>query len=171
MGSADAPPPIHRPLDYHMTSYRIAIRFLRAASLAAAMLLPTAERARAQGPTFMIVANASNPAVNLSRDQASKLFLKKTARWANGQAVMPVDLVPNAPARAAFSRFVLGRGISAIESYWQQQIFSGRDVPPPAMASEQDVLRFVQSNPGAVGYVSAGLDLVPGVKVVRVVAD
>ena len=46
--------------------------------------------------------------------------------------------------------------ISAVESYWQQQIFAGKEVPPAAKPSDEEVLAYVRSTPGAIGYVSAG---------------
>jgi ABC-type phosphate transport system substrate-binding protein len=55
-----------------------------------------------------------------------------------------------------------------VKSYWQQQIFSGRDVPPPEKQTENDVVAFVRSNPGAIGYVSKGVDIGRGVKALSV---
>ena len=57
--------------------------------------------------------------------------------------------------------------ISAIESYWRQQIYSGRGVPPPVKATDADVVAFVAANPGGIGYVSAAADTA-GVKVVEI---
>jgi len=47
-----------------------------------------------------------------------------------------------------------------------QQIFSGRDVPPP-QKSEAAVISFVRSNENAIAYVSAGADTA-GLKVITV---
>ena len=41
-------------------------------------------------------------------------------------------------------------------AYWQTLVFSGRDVPPVVRHSDEEVLSFVRTQPGAVGYVSAG---------------
>jgi ABC-type phosphate transport system substrate-binding protein len=78
-----------------------------------------------------------------------------------------VDQGKASSVRAAFSKAVLGRPVSAVESYWQQQIFSGKDVPPAAKGSDDEVVTFVKANPGAIGYVSAGASTA-GVKVVDV---
>jgi ABC-type phosphate transport system substrate-binding protein len=43
-------------------------------------------------------------------------------------------------------------------------VFSGKDVPPPEKGTDADVVAFVKSNPGAIGYVAAGS--ADGVKVV-----
>lgn len=122
--------------------------------------------ARAQ--EFTVIVNASNPVSSLPRDEVAKLFLKKTVSWESGKTVAPVELPPAAKAREAFARTVLNKSISQVKSYWQQQIFSGRDVPPPEKQTENDVVAFVRSNPGAIGYVSKGVDIGRGVKALAV---
>jgi hypothetical protein len=62
------------------------------------------------------------------------LLLKKVTRWDTGKAVEPADLAEGAPAREGLSQAVHRRGAAAIKSYWQQQIFSGTDVPPVSRA-------------------------------------
>jgi hypothetical protein len=70
-----------------------------------------------------------------------------------------VDLRPGDPARRNFSEIVLKRSVGAVRSYWQQRIFSGRDVPPPELDSETSVVAYVAKFPGAIGYVSGGAKL------------
>jgi ABC-type phosphate transport system substrate-binding protein len=118
----------------------------------------------AQSQEFTVIVNASNPVASLPRDDVAKLFLKKTVSWASGQAVAPVELPPTAKARVEFARDILNKSVGQVKSYWQQQIFSGRDVPPPEKQSENDVVAFVRSNPGAIGYVSKGVQIGRGVK-------
>lgn len=118
--------------------------------------------ARAQ--EFTVIVNASNPVSSMPRDDVAKLFLKKTVSWQSGRTVAPVELPPAAKTREAFAREVLNKSIAQVKSYWQQQIFSGRDVPPPEKQSENDVVAYVRSNPGAIGYVSKGVDIGRGVK-------
>lgn len=122
--------------------------------------------ARAQD--FTVIVNASNPVSSLPRDEVAKLFLKKTVAWQSGKTVAPVELPAKAKAREEFARTVLNKSIAQVKSYWQQQIFSGRDVPPPEKQTENDVVAFVRSNPGAIGYVSKGVDIGRGVKALSV---
>ena len=41
----------------------------------------------------------------------------------------------------------------------QQQIFAGRDLPPPELDSDDEVVKYVLRYPGAIGYVSAGANV------------
>ena len=126
-------------------------------------------RASAAAPAdFVVVVNAGNPATGLSVAELSQMFLQKTPRWPSGEKVMAVDLTEDSPAREAFSKAILDRPTSAVKAYWQKMIFSGRDVPPPEKTSSADVLAFVRSNPGGIGYVPAGTDLPSGVRALQV---
>lgn len=109
-------------------------------------------------PGFRLVVHPSNPETAASRELMSDAFLKKATRWPGGEPMRPVDLAHGNPVREAFSRSVLGRPAAAVRSYWQQRIFTGRGVPPPEVASDAQVLRYVQEHAGGVGYVSAAAD-------------
>jgi ABC-type phosphate transport system substrate-binding protein len=117
---------------------------------------------------FVVVVNESNPIRSLTVDQASKYFLKKVGEWNGGQRVMPVDLSEALAARQEFTKGVHRKPLSAVKSYWQQQVFSGRDVPPPVKTAEATVLEYVRANPGAIGYVSPGTTLGSGVRAVTI---
>ena len=144
------------------------LRALAASMLALAVAPATTPAdAQAQAP-YAIVVSASNPITSLSREQASKLFLKKTPTWADGREVVPVDLPEGSAVREAFTKSVLHKSVSAVKSYWQQQIFSGRGVPPTERSTDSEVLAYVRSNPNAIGYVSSAAALGGSVKVVTV---
>ena len=119
-----------------------------------------------QEKSYKIIVNPSNPMVSITRENVSRIFLKKTTKFPNGISAAPVDLPANSAIRDSFSKDVLGKTASAVEAYWQQLIFSGRDVPPP-QKKESGALDFVRSNDNGIAYVSAGTDT-SGVKVVTV---
>ncbi len=131
-------------------------------SLGILLLLPTlafpAER------VYKLVVQSDNVQKSMSRDEVAKLFLKKVTTWPGGQPVIPVDQPRESAVRKAFSRGVLGKDVAAVESYWQQAIFSGRAVPPIERSSDAQVIAFVRDHPNSVGYVSADVDLGASVK-------
>lgn len=109
--------------------------------------------AAADGPAFVVIVHPQNAYPSLERSFIAEAFLKKTTRWPNGDVIKPVDLSGDSPVREQFSNDVLKRSVSAVKSYWQQIIFSGRDVPPPELPAEDDVVRYVLNHPTAIGYV------------------
>jgi ABC-type phosphate transport system substrate-binding protein len=129
----------------------------------AVFALAIARQARAQG--YVVIVNGGNTVKSLSREQLTSIFLKKTAKWDGGAAIAPVDQDKSSKVRESFTKAVHGRSVSAVDSYWQQQIFAGKDVPPPERSSDTDVIAYVRSNPNAIGYVSAGSTVPADVKV------
>jgi ABC-type phosphate transport system substrate-binding protein len=138
---------------------------LRVCTIAAFLILASAG-VLAQEKGYKVIVNSSNPLVSISRDNVSRIFLKKATKFPNGRGAFPVDLPVNSSTREGFSKDVHGKPSSAVDAYWQQLIFSGRDVPP-AQKSESGALDFVRSNENGIGYVSAGADTA-GVKVISV---
>jgi ABC-type phosphate transport system substrate-binding protein len=105
-------------------------------------------------PGFLVVVNEVNPVSSLSREELSELFLKKKSSWPDGSLVLPVDQLEETGVREGFNRDVHRKRNTAIRAYWQQRIFSGRDVPPPEKESDANVILYVRNHPGAIGYVS-----------------
>lgn len=139
-------------------------------TLVAALLIASGlTGVRAETQPFLVVVNADNILTEISAEDLSKIFLGKTDEWDDGTAVEPVDLVADAPARSAFTKLVHGRSVSEVKTFWQRQIFSGRDVPPYEADSEEEVLKFVGSSTGSVGYVSAEAELPAGIKVLTII--
>jgi ABC-type phosphate transport system substrate-binding protein len=103
---------------------------------------------------FRVLVHPDNPATSLSRDFVADVFLKRTTRWDDGEATRPVDQRADTGVRRTFSDSVLRRSVAAVKRYWQQRIFSGRDLPPPELDGDDAVVGYVLKHRGAVGYVS-----------------
>ena len=115
--------------------------------------------------SFVVIVNAANPVTPSAEDLAS-VFMKRITRWdVDAMPIVVVDGSPDSRVRQEFTRVILHRNVDMMEAYWQQQIFSGRDVPPVEKESDAEVLAFVRRHPGAIGYVSPSAPL-DGVRVV-----
>jgi hypothetical protein len=121
----------------------------------------------APAPPFHIIVNPVNPATTVERSFVAQAFLKKVRRWPDGQTILPVDLTRDSAVRRQWSLELLGRSVEAVKNYWQQLIFAGRDLPPPELPSEGEVVTYVLHNRGAIGYVSGTAPL-HGAKVLGV---
>jgi ABC-type phosphate transport system substrate-binding protein len=108
--------------------------------------------------TYRIIVHPQNPMEKVDRRFLAQAFLKKVTDWPHGETIHPVDLPPDSMTRRLFVEDVLRRSVGAVKSYWQQRIFSGRGLPPPELDSEEAVISYVLSHPGAVGYVSERAD-------------
>ena len=118
--------------------------------------------------SYKVIVNQNSSVSSLTKDQISKLFLKKVTRFTDGTTALPVDLVSDSSVRQAFSEDIHGQSVASVRKYWQKQIFSGRGVPPTEKPNDQEVIAYVAANPGAIGYVSASTQT-GSVKVISVI--
>jgi hypothetical protein len=137
---------------------------MKAGTLLLSLILSVAAASAAD---FKVIVNSSNGAAKISKTDLNAMFLKKMAKWSDGTPVAPVNQSKKSTVREAFTASVHGKSVAAVDSYWQQQIFSGRDIPPPEKSADAEVLAFVKANGGAVGYVTNAAPT-PGVKVLDV---
>ncbi len=144
-----------------------AMRSVRVLVVALALALAPRASQPAESETWKVIVHGASPVATLSRDEVNRLFLKKNTTWPDGSTVIPVDLPEGSAVRAAFSKAVLRKSVPEVRSYWENQVFSGRGVPPLEKASDRDVIAFVEGNPKAIGYVAG--DAVGAFKVLKVV--
>jgi ABC-type phosphate transport system substrate-binding protein len=132
----------------------------RLLALVLALVCPTVyAEPRSAAAGYRVIVNVANASAAIDKRMLSDVFLKKVTRWPNGEVIRPVDLSVRSPVRRAFSDDVVGRSVDEVKSYWQQAIFSGRDIPPPELDSDEDVVSYVVKHAGAVGYVSTAANL------------
>lgn len=118
-------------------------------------------------PAYRVIVHPHNAVSGADRNFLQDVFLRRVKRWPNDKVIHPADLAPSSRVRKRFTEDVLGRSIAAVKAYWQQRIFSGRDVPPPEFESDEQVVAYVLKYEGAVGYVSENAAL-RGAKVLGV---
>ena len=148
-----------------MTKEKNMMKLSRFTTIVAIVLLASIN-VRAQSGGYKIIVNPANPATSISKDDLSRIFLKQSTKFRDGHGASPVDLPVSSPVRESFSKNILGKPASAVDAFWQQQIFSGRDIPP-SKKSESAAISFVRSNENGIAYVSAGADT-KGLKVITV---
>lgn len=125
--------------------------------------------ALAGAPTLAQEAGAivviANPSVG--RVDAATLQRLYTGRAieVGGKAVAPVNLPPSTPARERFLAQVLGQDDDKYVAYWTVRRHIGKGIPPRELKSAAEVMDFVQSTPGALGYIPA-VDARPGLNIV-----
>jgi ABC-type phosphate transport system substrate-binding protein len=106
---------------------------------------------------FAEVAVIVHPSNNNALDAATvaKIYLGREKSFADGQSVVPMSLVETAPSSASFNDVVLKKSASQLKAYWSKLVFTGKGTPPKELASEDEMLKLVASNPSLIGFVDA----------------
>ncbi|HEX8777361.1 MAG TPA: hypothetical protein VF738_04520 [Rhodanobacter sp.] len=121
--------------------------------LVLAGLIAAGHGAAATPPRIAVITGGSAPRLELSRETLRNIYLKKIFVDGEGRRLIPVNLPPDSPLREAFTRSLIRMPDSRLQDYWNRQYFQGVS-PPYVLASQQAVVRFVATTPGAIGYVS-----------------
>jgi hypothetical protein len=140
-------------------------------AIAAALSLAcaTAGAIGAEPSIAVVVGKAMAPNAPLTTTMVVGIFARKRQLWDDRTAIVPVNLPAAHPLRRAFSLWVFKRTPEDMQGFWADQYFHGVQ-PPPVLASEEAVLRFLASTPGSIGYVSM-CSVDKRVEVVAVIAD
>jgi len=118
-------------------------------------VLFTPSRAPAEDlETIQIIANPNVAYTMLARMDVIAYFLKSRTTWDDRSEVNPVILPRDSKVHAEFLSSVMHKTPAEFEAYWYDQIFEGRSRPPEAKKTEAEVLEYVRTTPGAIGYIS-----------------
>ena len=123
-----------------------------------------ADAANAAG--YRVIVHSQVKGAKISRVALSSIFLKQAPKWNDGSAILPVDQSVRSPVRRSFSGDVLLQGIPEVQIYWQRRMSQGV-TPPPVKSTDDEVVAFVASTPGAIGYVSLTAALPETVKAIE----
>ncbi len=101
----------------------------------------------------IIVSETTSSKDALSTEDLARIYRRKILFWANGTPIVPLNLPVTHALRRTFSRTVLSELPEEMDAYWSAQYFHGIS-PPYVLASEEAVVEFVATTPGAIGYVN-----------------
>jgi len=110
--------------------------------------------ANAGDADFKIIVNSAISASNISTGDLKKIFLQKMKKF-SGQTAVIVNLKKGNSTREAFSKKILGKSAKKIDRLYLKNTLSGKGAEPDSVKSDQDVVAFVKSTKGALGYVSS----------------
>jgi ABC-type phosphate transport system substrate-binding protein len=117
---------------------------------------------------FRVIVHPEVKGSQIPRSALSSIFLKQASKWGDGSIAQPVDQSVQSSVRKSFSSDVLQQALVAVQVYWQRKMASGV-MPPPVKTSDEEIVAFVASTPGAIGYVSSGTPLPDTVREIAVV--
>ncbi len=101
---------------------------------------------------ILVIVSVDSPIQQLTIRQLANIYQRKTLISDQGIRWAPINLGADHPLRRAFSLEIYKQQPEDMESYWNIQYFKGI-TPPYVVSSQEAMLRFVTSAPGAIGYI------------------
>jgi hypothetical protein len=111
-----------------------------------AVMLFTAAPALAFADVYIIM----YPGMNLTADDIKNIYTGEK-ELAESTKIKPQD---NSAAKEEFLKKVLQLDATKYESMWTKKSFRDGINPPTVRASDAEVIAFVKSTPGAIGYIT-----------------
>ncbi len=104
-----------------------------------------------------IIVNASNPVNTMGPEYVKNFWLRRfVRRWKeNNKGILPVDRRLRCAEQEIFYTHVLGMPIKSVESYLAARQYQNGDNPPEKFNSDAEIINYVGTEAGAIGYVSA----------------
>ena len=103
---------------------------------------------------FVLIGNATGFS-GANWKQVKSIFQGERSFWSNGSSVILVLPANNLPVANQIAKGVYGTNVAGMQKFWLALVFQGRGKPPILISSEEEIIRFVSQNPGAVALISA----------------
>lgn len=95
------------------------------------------------------------------KNLVGRIFTGRAVQVA-GMSVQPVNMKTGDATRTVFIKEILKQSDDDYVAYWIVRRAIGKGTPPVEMESAQEMIGFVRSTPGAIGYIDAS-QLRPGI--------
>jgi ABC-type phosphate transport system substrate-binding protein len=105
----------------------------------------------ASAQTF--IANPSVKNADISKSDLRDIFSGTATTFKDGSHAIPVTLKAGS-VHEEFLKAYVGKTDSGFRSAWRMLVFTGQGSMPKTLDTEAQVIDYVASTPGAVGYVS-----------------
>lgn len=99
---------------------------------------------------IVVIGNGNVPRMDVETIQ--KVYTGKFIS-VSGISVTPVGVKPGTSIRNRFLQQFLSQDEEKYTAYWTVRRYIGKGAPPPEFGSAADVINYVQSTPGALGYI------------------
>ena len=119
---------------------------------------------------IVFIANKNVGADTLTQTDIKNIFLGVMRKWPDQKKINFAVLNINSQDVAVhetFTKKYTHKTTGQFQRYWRNQLFTGNQKMPPICRNEKEMIRFVESQDGAIGYVSSSAPI-QNVKVITV---
>jgi ABC-type phosphate transport system substrate-binding protein len=115
-----------------------------------------------------IIINKDNPVNNVSSSDLRRFYLSTKTKWNNGKKIITTMFPAGSQENTFFIKQIIGITADEFLVYHDNEKMKG-NMPskPVCLNSELAIVRFVQKNPDAIGFVSDSCRDTNAVKVIK----
>lgn len=125
-----------------------SIRWRCLISEAMLALMPLSSQAQ-----VAVVGGIDSPLASLTKEQISSLYLGRTSKGPNGNAVVLFNQSDNQPVRDLFYWKLNGKSATEVRALWTRLVFSGKAQFPKELLNNEEVKKAVVADRNSIGYI------------------
>jgi len=104
----------------------------------------------------VVIVNANNTSAT-DMETVQRIYLGKLKAFADGSRALALTYEQGDATRESFNSSVLGKSESQYSAFWSKLVFTGRGTPPESVASQEEMVKLVGTNPNTIGFVDESL--------------
>lgn len=105
------------------------------------------------GQDVVMIAHKDIGIESISAKEIKYVFLGKLNKI-NDKKIIPITL-KKGPVHENFLDEYIKKNSRQFSTFWKKKLFTGKGKPPKSFKTEEELIKYVASTPGAIGYVSA----------------
>jgi len=102
-----------------------------------------------------IIANSKGAPTEISLSKLKSVLKGEQQRWKDGTKVTLALMKTTTPIGDEIAKRLLGMTSKELNKYFLAQVFQGKMSSPQFFDSEEDLIKFIKNNEGAIGIVGS----------------
>lgn len=107
--------------------------------------------------TLVIIGNNIGT-VSMKKNSLINVFKGRLDSWNNNATVKIVLPSQKNESAALTAKVIYGTTVKGMQKFWLSLVFQGRANPPVFLDSDEEIIRYVQKNPGSIGIIRKDMD-------------
>lgn len=107
--------------------------------------------------TVVIIGNTIGT-VSMKKNSLINVFKGRLDSWNNNATVKIVLPSQKNESATLTAKVIYGTTVKGMQKFWLSLVFQGRANPPIFLDSDEEIIRYVQKNPGSIGIIQKGMD-------------
>lgn len=107
--------------------------------------------------TVVIIGNTIGT-VSMKKISLINVFKGRLDSWNNNATVKIVLPSQKNESATLTAKVIYGTTVKGMQKFWLSLVFQGRANPPIFLDSNEEIIRYVQKNPGSIGIISKDMD-------------
>jgi ABC-type phosphate transport system substrate-binding protein len=131
------------------------------------LLAPASSLGQSVWGELTIIGNKTGVS-QMKAQEARNVFRARNTNWSNKIAVSIALPSAKSSISETTARVIYGTKPASVQKFWLSIVFQGRASPPYFFDSDQELIKFVQKTPGAIGVVSSSTDIPSNLSIISI---